>query len=66
MKINKTNITFSKQNQTNTICTTKEGEFYVQARVPPSFCITLITWQNTACVHKNVDVKFSTNDAFLE
>ena len=28
--------------------------------------ITLITWQNTACVHKNEDVKFSANDAFLE
>ena len=31
-----------------------------------SLFITLITWQNTACVHTNVDVKFSMNDAFLE
>jgi hypothetical protein len=43
----------------------KENSIFT-LRVQPSFLITLITWQNTACVHKNEDVKFSANDAFLE
>jgi hypothetical protein len=43
----------------------KENSIFT-LRVQPSFLITLITWQNTACVHKNEDVKFSAIDAFLE
>ena len=44
----------------------KKENYIFKPRVQPSFFITLITWQNTARVHKNVDVQFSANNTFLE
>jgi hypothetical protein len=43
----------------------KENSIF-KLRVQPSFSITLITLQNIVYVHKNEDVKFNANDAFLE
>ena len=65
MKINKTNITFSNQKRRIQYVQHKKENSIFKPRVQPSFLITLITWENTACVYKNEDVKFSANDAFL-